>query len=342
VLEEVATKYFKFYCGADNWIQICNKLKHGEGERGSSIWGASDGSGFDMTQYPEMNKLMNKLLEACAKHPNMHWKEPLSIKKFLECINRSLLLNVSVDHGQLKYEAVGRASGDGWTTFGNTMLMISYWMFTFYLAEIEDYYLKVKGDDVLFNLSKKDQEALLKAVEQVFTKSKEEHSHGLGQICKKIDFGELTDLDFLSNEFFVTKNGDYRMTRIPARVLQTISWTTKLPPGRKREQYRKELCYSKGMCLDAWANGLPIFGVLAKKMIELGKPGKLSEWNEYADGARVWHKGREDYEEYLVYLNQKYGVSREAVKEAEAKISKVKDMKGFLDLPDLGGLYHKL
>jgi len=266
----------------------------------------------------------------------------LTKEKFLECIRRSLLLKVSVDHGDLKYEAVGRASGDGWTTFGNTMLMISYWMFTFNIAGITNYYLKVKGDDVLFNLNRSEKDKLLDAVKIVFTDRKDEHCHGLGQICKKIDFGDLTDLDFLSNEFFLTDQGNYRMTRIPARVLQTISWSTKLPPGKKREEYRMNLCHAKGMCLDAWANGLPIFGVLAKKMIELGKPGKLSDYNEYSDGSRVWHKGRDDYAAYLVYLNTRYGVSHKEVLEAEKAIKSVKTLSGVLDLPQLGKFYHVL
>lgn len=342
LLEEVATKYFKFYCGRQNWLQICDELQKGERERSDSIWGASDGSGFDMTQYPEMNMLMNELLEACARHENVTWIEPLSIDRFLECIKMSLKLKVSVDHGNLKYEAVGRASGDGWTTFGNTMLMLSYWMYTFELAEIKNYYLKVKGDDVLFNLCKRDMPSFMKAKAQVFTERKDQHVHGLGQICKKIDFGELTELDFLSNEFFLTEEGNYRMVRIPARVIQTNSWSTKLPPGRRREEYRKQLCYSKGMCLKAWADGLPIFSELANKMISLGIEGKLTDYNEYADGARVWHQGRDDREAYLAYLNIRYGVSRHEVLVVEDRIRKIRTLDGVLDVPELEKFYHRI
>jgi len=342
VLEEVATKYFKPYCGRQNWEQICASLDDMEQMIPNIIWGASDGSGFDMTQYPEMNALMNELLEACAQHPNVNWKEPLSIQRFIEAIQNSLILNVSVDHGDLQYEAVGRASGDGWTTFGNTMLMISYWQFTFYEAGINKYALKVKGDDVLFGLDKCQLKQFQASVKNIFTDRKDYHIHGLGQICKKINYGEITDLDFLSNEFFRTSHGTLRMTRIPARVIQTISWTTKLPKvcGTKREDFRKQLCYSKGKCLQAWAANLPIFGVLAEKMIALGQAGgKLTEWDQYADGGRVWNTARNDYDAYCQYLESRYHISYGEVKDIESKIKSLTELTGFLDLPVLENFY---
>jgi len=340
LLEEVASKYFKPYCGRSNWEEICASLEEIESEIPWAIWGASDGSGFDMTQYPEMNELMNMLLEKCARHPNVHWIEPLTVERFLEALCKSLILKVSVDYGQLKYEAVGRASGDGWTTFGNTMLMISYWMFTFKLGGISKFGLKVKGDDVLFAARPEDLKALKEAVKVVFTNRKDQHNHGLGQICKKIDFGEITDLDFLSNEFFRTKEGRLRMTRIPARVIQTLSWTTKLPRGSKHEMdFRKQLCFSKGKCLEAWADGLPIFGALAKKMIELGEQGRLTEYNQYADEGRVWAKGRQDYDAYLVYLEQRYGLTSAQVRAVEEKIARVNTLDGELCLPELECFY---
>lgn len=345
ILELVASKYFESYCGRANWIDICASLEKIRDKLKSHTWGASDGSGFDMTQYPEMNKLMNELIIACTKHPNVHIKEPLRADLIIAVLEASLRLEVSVDHGDLKYTAVGRASGDGWTTFGNTMLMISYWMFTFDLAQIKDFGLKVKGDDVLFCVQDCDIDRLKRAISVVFTDKKGEHKHGLGQICKKINWGALTDLDFLSNEFFETEDGHYRMTRIPARVIQTLSWTTKLPHGIRPEKeldIRKQLCYSKGMCLKAWADGLPLFGVLADKMIELGHAGKWTCFDEYADSDRVWHKGRDDSKAYLTYLDQAYAIGAGEVESCERQIRGIKTLTGILDLPCLERLYHRL
>jgi len=339
ILEEVATKYFKPYCGRANWLQICESLENMESELADCIWGASDGSGFDMTQYPAMNELMNELMEKSAYHPNVHWNEPLSIDRFLEVIRGSITLHVSLDRGDLNYQAVGRASGDGWTTFGNTMLMASYWMFTFHKANIDCYGLKVKGDDVLFCLNKHQLGRFQEAVKYVFTDRKDEHCHGLGQICKKIDYGPLTDLDFLSNEFFLTSQGKYRMTRIPARIIQTNSWTTRLPKNNQTFVSRQELCYSKGKCLKAWADGLPIFSKLADKMIELGRPGKLSSYDPYADEFRIWHQGRDDREAYLYYLNHRYRITGEEVLQIEKKIDRVTTLYGLIDVPELERLY---
>jgi len=277
-----------------------------------------------------------------AKHPNVTWREPLSIDRFIEAITKSLELNISVEHGGLKYQCDGRASGDGWTTFGNTILMIAYWEYTFYLANIPKYGLKVKGDDVLFCVNQSEQAALLEAVKINFTTTKHEQEYGLGQICKKIDFGDLTQLDFLSNEFFRTNTGAYRMTRIPARVLQSNSWSTKLPRISDQKALlsaRQELCYSKGMCLKSWADNLPIWGVLADKMIELGKPGKLTEYNEYADKDRVWHKGRDDTNEYLLHLEDKYGLTLVEVLSAEKLIRAVKGLDGLIEIPAFEKFY---
>jgi len=344
-LEEVASNYMEEYCGRANWIQICGSLDKASAKFGTLLWGASDGSGFDMTQFKACNELMNALIMACARHPNVTIQDPLSISVIEKCLIGSLKLYESFDHGQLRYEAEGRASGDGWTTFGNTILMISYWSFTFHMAGITDYVLKVKGDDVLFAIQPRDKDALDAAVKDVFTNRKDAHKHGLGQICKKLTYGELTDLDFLSNEFFLTSEGTFRMTRIPARVLQTLSWTTKLPsnitkPSKDREA-RESLCYAKGECLRAWADGLPIFGALANKMIELGRPGKFSDFNLYSDADRVWHQGRDDYDAYLQYLENTYGVTREDVKSVERKISQITDLTGKIDLPELEKFYFR-
>jgi hypothetical protein len=337
-LEEIASKYKKGYCGRANWIEICEKLDALVLKITNPIWGASDGKGFDMTQLPEYNALMDELILAAAEHPNFSWEEPLELDRLKESLQGSHELNVSVDHGDLKYKTVGRASGDGWTTFSNTMLMLSYWEYTYDKVAIEEYILMAKGDDTLFCHDVNLQDTFLHSVDSVFTNRSDEHKHGLGQIVKKIKFGDLTDLDFLSNEFFLTSQGKYRMTRIPARVFQTLSWTTKLPKEATLDQ-RRELCYSKGKCLEAWASNLPIFGKLAKKMIELGKPGKLSCYDQYSDGGRVWYSDRDDYDQYCYYLEQHYQITRAEITEVEKQIDQVKLLSGVLKLPQLEKIY---
>lgn len=339
-LEGVAHEFIHEYCGRKNWLQICSTIEKKMFDLPGLILGAADGSGFDMSQLPEFNKLMNELIMSCARASTTVFEEPLDVDLVFQALEKSLLLKVRMDNG-IRYTAYGRASGDGWTTFGNTMLMRAYWKFVFYKAKIKDYLLLVKGDDVLLGLEPRHKLEFLVQFNKVFTCDKKPKLHGLGQICKKIDFGPIEDLDFLSCHFFWTKEERLRMTRIPARVIQSNSWSTRLPKnytGEQLVQARKELCYSKGMCLLSWAKGLPIFEVLGKKMVELGCSGRLSEFNEYADGARIWHS-RDDYDAYLQYLEYRYAMSVEEVRATELIISRISTLDGLVQIPALDKLY---
>jgi hypothetical protein len=280
---------------------------------------------------------MNKLFLAILGLPNVLLEERFSADIIKQVLEDSLEMKVSVDHGELKYQANGRASGDGWTTAGNTFLMISYWMYTFKLAGLgrKDYFLRVKGDDVLFAFSKKYKEQVEVARKITFTETKDWQTHGLGQICKKIDYGEITQLDFLSNYFFYTDRGTLRMTRIPERVFQTTSYSTKLRPDDKviTAEY---LCYSKGNSLLAWAKGLPIFEVLAYKMIELGREGgKVSEYSYYQDYGRSWIGEDNDRKAYCRFLNERYGLCEDMVHSIENRIRNLKKGDQFVEIPEL-------
>ncbi len=322
LLEGVAHRHNKYYCGRKNWTDICGTIDGWDLE--NPIYGAADGSGFDMTQLAWVNQLMNELILAAAKHPNVTWVEPLDPEQLKRVLDESITLRVSVDG--VKYDVEGRASGDGWTTFGNTMLMIAYWRFV--LGKLtNNYRLLVKGDDVLLAIPMHLRRRFEALWPLYFTRTKIRQDFGLGQICTEVKMGDLTELDFLSNHFFRDRLGNFRMTRIPARVIQTLSWSTKLT-DRDGLQARRELAYSKGMCLLAWAQGLPIFDVLARKMIELGKPGKRTEYDRYADGGRVWYPNAEDYQAYLNYLQTWYGITSGDVEKAEKQIRALKTLDG--------------
>lgn len=338
-MEGVAHRHMKHYCGRKNWIQICETIDKHTAKMLDAIFGAADGSGFDMTQLKWVNELMNELLLACAEHVNVHFVEPLSVDELKKVLTESLILDVVSSN--VHYVTQGRASGDGWTTFGNTTLMASYWRYVFHKAGITDFFLMVKGDDVLMAVERKHLRVLEETWPKYFTRTKTYQDYGLGQICTKIQFGPIEELDFLSNHFFRTANGKLRMTRIPARVFQSNSWSTKMVPFINHPNYYKyaqELVYSKGMCLRAWAKGLPIWEKLADKMISLGKPGKLSEFNEYSDGVRVWH-GNDDRESYLWYLEMHYGMTVTDVNRIESAIASITCLSGIVHIPELDKFY---
>jgi len=335
-LERIAHLYMKTYCGRKNWLEICSGIETWYQDITDPILGASDGSGFDMTQLKANNVLVYNLMKECARHTNVSFNEPLTKEDVYRALDVSETLKVSVDNGQLTYQADGRASGDGWTTFGNTLLMISYWEYAFYLSKIPDdkWRLTVKGDDVLFAVSAEYKSQLESSIKVCFTPNKHEHSHGLGQISKKIDWGQIEDLDFLSNHFFWTGHGKLRMTRIPPRVFQTNSWSTKaihdprLIPG---------LVYSKGKNLVSWGKGLPIWEVLGNKMMELGRFDSRVQ-NEYSDEGRLWN-GNDDYLSYISYLEYRYGWDLRTVKEIEDLIKQITSLEGFVTLNALDMLY---
>jgi hypothetical protein len=339
LLEGVAHRHLPSYCGRKNWLEICKTIEDKTAHFSDVVFGAADGSGFDMTQLAWQNKLMNELIMACANHINVHWVEPLNV----ECLRKALVdsLKLEVFSGNVYYKTQGRASGDGWTTFGNTVLMMSYWDYTFYKAGITDYFLLVKGDDVLFAMERAVLAHFNTVWPKYFAKTKDYQDYGLGQICTKIAFGDITELDFLSNMFFRTSEGRLRMTRIPARVFQTNSWSTKILQFLKHDKYEhfaKQLVYSKGKCLLAWGRGLPIWEVLGNKMVELGVLGKHSEFNEYADGDRVWHN-HDDYDAYLLFLEQHYGVTRADVQRIEDSIRSISCLTGDVFIPEIVKFY---
>jgi hypothetical protein len=340
-LEKIADKALKGYCGGKDWPTLAKEVQDMFFNIAGCVFGAADGSGFDMTQLVQQNQLMNEAILAFLKHPNVTLHEPLNIDDVVRILNESLILRVNVGRGAFSYEALGRASGDGWTTFGNTLLMLSYWRYTFHLAGILDYGLLVKGDDVLFCVPLKNKSALLKIVNDNFCMKQEMIQKGLGQICKFIKFGAIEEMDFLSCHFFWTSDGSVRMTRIPERVFQSISWSTKIndnaSPACQFKQ-AQELCFSSGMCLLAWSRGLSIFETLGKKMVELGVDGKLSEYNRYVDKARCWDN-KDDSKAYDLYLLEHYGLTTEAIRRIEAKISGISSIMDVVHIPELDCIY---
>jgi len=341
ILEGIAHEGLPQYCGRKNWIEICATLEKGMVDIGEILFSPGDGGGFDMTQKRVMNELMNELIMACANSSVTDWDEPLNAEWVREALEVSLTLLVTMDNGKIVYETEGRASGDGWTTFGNTMLMIAYYEYTLYMAGITKYVLLVKGDDVLIGLRPQDIAVFTHWHAKHFVYSKDPAVHGLGQVADPLVWGPITSCSFLSNHFFYSDSEHLRMTRIPARIIQSNSWSTKMVEflGTKKEnQVRRELCYSKGKSLLAWATGLPIWEALGQKMVALGQEGKHTEYDQYADKARVWHKN-EDRKSYLVYLQDNYGVTESMVQRMERTINSITHLDGFARIPDFELFY---
>jgi len=343
-LEILAHNNIKNYCGMKDWPGICREIEEQSSKVPNIIYGAADGSGFDMTQFKEMHEMVNELIMACASHTNCIIQDPLSLGKLKHVLEDSLILDVSVGRGAVSYKAEGRASGDGWTTFGNTVLMMSYWRFVFERAGIKDYVLLVKGDDVLFGIPEHQKTALMIVVREIFCDKQVFVAHGLGQICKFIKFGTLDEMDFLSNYFFYTEDGSIRMTRIPERAFQTMPWSTKVPHNLTPDKeyiVAKELCFSKGHSLLAWSRGLPIFEKYARKLIAIGRKGRHTDFNYYSDGGRVWGVV-DNRDSYSAFLSERYGITKADIERIEMAIDKIKDVYDVIDCPELSSFFSHL
>lgn len=299
----------------------------------------SASSGFDMTQFSPMHEMVEELVDTCLKHRNVTLVEPLSRERCMEVMKDSRLLDVEVGQGAVTYKAEGRASGDGWTTFGNTVLMMSYWLYTLHLSGISKHMLLVKGDDVLLAVETKEVPLLQATIPKLFHDKQSLRSHGLGQICKFVKFGSIEEMDFLSCYFFYKNDGKLRMTRIPGRVFQTIGWSTKVPVNcNDLAGVKKQLCFSKGHSLLAWSKGLPMFELLAKKMISLGSDGKYKDFNKEVDPYRVW-RDEDSYEEFSSFLFERFGMCPAMIHDVEKRISNIMYLDELIDCPEIACLF---
>ena len=340
-LERIADKYLPEYCGRCNWETICKKIYQSELELKNPIYGFADGSGFDMTQIRLIQKQFTATIKQILNKCAVNLPPEIDKKLLLRAFEDSERLDVTVGQGAATYVAEGRASGDGWTTFGNTLLMISYWKFIFDYANIprDKYFLLVKGDDVVFAVERQYQRLVQEAINKLMAPKNELIEFGLGQVVKFVKWGDIVDGDFLSNEFFRTSSG-IRMTRIPARVFQTLSFSLKTYSGDKKyELHAKELLYSKGHSLLAWSRNLPIFEKLAIKLISLGQQGEKTEYNMYADEPRQWNAEDDDYQAYCDWLLYRYNITREEISQFEEIIENIDDRLDELIIPLIDKFY---
>lgn len=326
------------YCGATDWPGICKKMDEAEDRIPNILFQWKDFSGFDMTTTP-FEPLLLEVADLIMSHPNAELRGHLNRETILAVLRDSLVLDVDIGQGAVNYKAHGRASGDGWTTCWNTLITASVLRYVLTEAGVPEEFQFVmgKGDDSVIGFPEEYKQAVDAVTDRVFVKKQEFVEHGLGLICKFTREGHAEDVDFVSNYFFRNAQGKLRMTRIPARVVESICWTTAIPYNyseQKRVQMAKELCYAKGSCLLAWSRGLPIWETLAKKMMQIGCHGTSSSYSEYADDGRVWGE-YDDRDAYLAFLGNRYGMTQADVVSIERQINEISHIFEIKLIPEL-------
>jgi hypothetical protein len=314
-------EYMIGYCGSKNFSQISDELNYIIPSYKHPMYVTADGSMFDVQQSPETDRVVRKALLDIFEKATLPF--PLTMDYIRTVFSMSNTLRCTIGRGAVKFNARGRASGDGWTTLMNTILQLHYWKYTLKIAGITKYKLFVKGDDVFLIIEKEDVGALKIATSKNFAKKNEDIDFGLAQILKELIISEdIEDVSFLSAKFMVRSNGNIFMLRDPKRVIQMLPWSIRIPNGMEEKKHvllRKQLCWASGMSLLAWCNGLPIFTEIANKMIDLGV--KCGRQELYAKGFLEEHtkyqtnfleKNRDDslYTDGFAWFNRRYGLSR--------------------------------
>jgi len=106
------------------------------------------------------------------------------------------------------------------TTFGNTMRVIYYALYTKHLASIEKMRILVAGDDVLLEMEETDYARFYQAHSQVYWLGAEGYKqHGLGQLSKGTHKTGRTG-NFLSKKIY-NLGYDAVITRTPLRIIAT-------------------------------------------------------------------------------------------------------------------------
>jgi hypothetical protein len=322
-METVAMNCIPEYCGSKNWDEIAADLDHLEASIPNPIWMCADGSGFDTTQHLEILQCFNEQIARLLVYADLTIEGPNDKNDIMKAFDESLILRVSVTQGLFGYETEGtRASGDGWTSFANTLLMISYWRFIFREAGLKPvrngsfiYGMKAKGDDTLSCIPGDSKMAVERSVSKYMAQDKKPQIKGLGQICKFVKYGPLEEMDFLSSYFIPTSNG-YRMVRKPARVFQLTPWSTKFVE-HSPERLSRELCWSNGMCILSWATGLPIFESYGRMLIRVSGLTTGTLHLEWGDEGRVFPDRIGDREAALDWFFNKFDITTSDVDKLE-------------------------
>jgi hypothetical protein len=318
-----------------NWSQICETLQEMEEKfkrRGiQPIFVEADFSRYDSTQKRPILVLLHNMFKRVSLTTILIWSNLLCVTTLHLFLDNSLELKLVVMGGFIVAYICSRASGDTWTTVGNTITSKALWSVVLecenfnpdldgFRENFKPVFMMMKGDDMIGMINPCDLDAFVKAVTNGFNKDNTPKPHGVGCIVKVVEYGDIEQRSYLSARFFRRTGGGLRMVRKPERVFMTNPFSTKIQPGMKALDYTaRQLLYAKGQCMLAWGEGLPIFDTLARKMIELGVVCDFPK--EYADKERICDDVRaQDYDDCARWLMENYDLASDEIEEIEQRI----------------------
>lgn len=171
----------------------------------------------------------------------------LNRSKRLSWLLNLQLINKGRTRNGLKYRVLGtRCSGDLNTGLGNSLIN---WAIIRACAP-RDCAIYLDGDDFL-----------------VFTNELVDWDFTPYGMVTDISLCDVGSIDFCSTRLVQFEEGPI-MVRPPWRLLCKFGWLTRV----RNERYHAKYVYSLGQCLDAIYSGVPIYGVLARRCLEIGMP----------------------------------------------------------------------
>jgi len=349
-MEEILHKWCKSYCGQKNWTDITTTVTDAENAflkaKLTPTGVEADFSRYDSTQRKFILSLWTKMVERIVDEAPIYWGLDQDAAKVKDYVKQTMLIKLTAFQGLVTAKAYSRASGDTWTTLGNTITSMCLWSavlapygFNPWLDGIRKgfkaVFLLFKGDDMFGLVDKKDVTSFKEAVVAGFNKDNTKEPYGVGCIVKVVEEGPISQRSYLSALFVPRRAGGYRMVRKLERVLTNNPFSTQAKiTDHDIDKVALELLHSKGLSLLAWGQGLPIVDVLARKMIQLGKPGL-----KHTDYAAKWQICTDnlstDYEDYATWLFEKYGLTDADIQRIEGRIQKIKNPLEEVIIPEL-------
>jgi hypothetical protein len=272
MLEEIADKNFPGYCGKKSWNDLEDTYRKNFAD-GYIYVIQGDGSGFDLSQHNENKHIDFKIYDYLSKNNLIHHVENSLFKKISGMKKRKLKATYTYNGKMFTLASAivnGTVfSGSSDTTFGNTLRMAIYNMFTLEkmgLKYEDDYRILCKGDDFMIFVKE------LRNYEQHYYKYwskpiKDPNNYdyspfGIGQILKFLKVGLYETIDFCSTIVIPDyKKGIFKIARKPDRVNPLGHYSRVALQMSKPElkQYYLDLA----MALDISVPKMPLFNELS-------------------------------------------------------------------------------
>lgn len=247
-LEAFFTKYFPGYCGNKSATDLENYLNQ-QYAAGYTTSAQGDGSGFDLSQHPEMKQIDKYIYQMLIDNRKI-WHVPEDIfEKVVMADYRAIQAKYISKNGILfPFSSIipGTVfSGSSDTTLMNTVRMALYNHYTLYKAGLffekdntaSQYSLLAKGDDFMILTYSH----LIPAVERSYlklwsSKPKDKsfeanyQNKGIGQILKFLKVGDYGSLDFCSNsviQYYYKGKIKFKIMRRPERMIELSHYNRK-------------------------------------------------------------------------------------------------------------------